>query len=832
MKEQLVNTPPRTGDEERDWAEAIREFHLAGQGPAMPDDPPPDEPLWPAAVHGLEAQGESAYAFPFLLPEPSGEENKGPRPLREVLGQALETCRQDGAETLLLESHLEKIVHLADRWDWTQPSAPAASVLEEALQRFLDSFGDSSQAARRELAQEVEALRRHLPREGALVAFHPLAPLVLYAWSLTRGRHQAARELSREVRRLSTELEGRLESDTRLKGEDADHISHSMGEQGDALLDAAALSDLLPPKRGSRPLEPQRRERMEKALQDLREHLEAWRNEPPFYLLHRGSPPTLPGLETKALQRHREPLQAAPDFFDELMGRRLRVLRAMRIAALEIEGRYTPELHDAVFKRFQWQSCSEEELRAMPPVVVLESAQRLSGRAMSDLSQVLGSSRPIHVLALNDDPLTRLSGDQLDLSTGYLPDLGYLAMAHREAFVLQGTLVRPGLLLEGLGKLSQTLDPSLALIWVPEAADASPKQEAQKVPSHRWSWMLGWSAHAGRAATCFTYSPADGLTWAERFDLRGNPQPESLCPTYRVPFQDAEGREQELDVSLTLAHAAALNPNYRRHFRVIPRQAWEEEGEESAGRPRQMDIAGYLEQFDQTPPSAVPYLWVLDQDMTPRRAVMTREMAAACRDRKRSWRMLQELAGVNNEYVRRAEAKLRKELEERLLAEQEALLEEARKQGAEEAIDRLVGILTGVEMAPAGDLAAPSLAEEAAAQEPAHEKAAASHDPDSGGQAVSPGGGPAAPDDDGFEEPYIDTILCTSCNDCIQLNPLLFKYNGDKQAEIADAGAGTYAQLVQAAENCPAHCIHPGTPRPEDATATPEMVARAQALEG
>ena len=81
------------------------------------------------------------------------------------------------------------------------------------------------------------------------------------------------------------------------------------------------------------------------------------------------------------------------------------------------------------------------------------------------------------------------------------------------------------------------------------------------------------------------------------------------------------------------------------------------------------------------------------------------------------------------------------------------------------------------------------------------------------------------------EEPYIDSFLCTSCNDCTNLNPLMFKYNSDKQAFIADPSAGTYLQLVKAAEACPANCIHPGAPSPGDETATDEVIARAKALE-
>ena len=67
-------------------------------------------------------------------------------------------------------------------------------------------------------------------------------------------------------------------------------------------------------------------------------------------------------------------------------------------------------------------------------------------------------------------------------------------------------------------------------------------------------------------------------------------------------------------------------------------------------------------------------------------------------------------------------------------------------------------------------------------------------------------------DDDLRMEPYIDTALCTSCNDCLDINRQLFAYDENKQAYIKDARAGTFKQLVQAAEKCPAAIIHPGDP--------------------
>ena len=61
-------------------------------------------------------------------------------------------------------------------------------------------------------------------------------------------------------------------------------------------------------------------------------------------------------------------------------------------------------------------------------------------------------------------------------------------------------------------------------------------------------------------------------------------------------------------------------------------------------------------------------------------------------------------------------------------------------------------------------------------------------------------------------DPYIDSLQCTSCNECTNVNNKLFTYNKDKQATIKDPRAGTFHQLVLAAEKCPVSIIHPGSP--------------------
>jgi len=80
------------------------------------------------------------------------------------------------------------------------------------------------------------------------------------------------------------------------------------------------------------------------------------------------------------------------------------------------------------------------------------------------------------------------------------------------------------------------------------------------------------------------------------------------------------------------------------------------------------------------------------------------------------------------------------------------------------------------------------------------------------------------------DEPYIETPRCTTCNECTTINNKMFAYDGNKQAYIADLSAGTYRQLVEAAESCQVSIIHPGKPKNQSEEGLAELLERAAAF--
>jgi hypothetical protein len=78
-----------------------------------------------------------------------------------------------------------------------------------------------------------------------------------------------------------------------------------------------------------------------------------------------------------------------------------------------------------------------------------------------------------------------------------------------------------------------------------------------------------------------------------------------------------------------------------------------------------------------------------------------------------------------------------------------------------------------------------------------------------------------------IDDPYIETPRCTTCDECTKRNDRMFAYDDNRQAYIKDPDAGTYRELVEAAEMCQVAIIHPGKPRNSDEPGLDELIRRA-----
>ena len=801
MPAAVEDVPQETRDR---WRLALRHFHLTGEGALSASDPIDAVPLRPDVLGAVARASDPWHRYPLVFLD--GQKTESIIPLRELLDGAVQSASEGGSPLAMLDRFLPAIVRSADRvLERCTGRASVAEVLNQALER-LEEGVDVSQAGSKALAEDVARFKKALPSFGSLLALDQQTLPTILLETFTAGRQSRRDSYREEIVGLLDRIDGLLQLDDSHspEGRTPEALASTLATGGD-FLDPAALSKNLPTHQGSKRMATARRARIEAATATLRDWLESSPEAPEVVLVRAPSPLEFEAPAGCRIVQHAEGLEAAIGVFDGLAEGMVATVQAVRIVRLEVDDRYDPERHDRVIERVDWQSFTTEEMFLLPAVVVLETGRRLRGSSLSSLSVLLRSGRPVQVV-VSESTSELQWGESHDALAGYHPGLGYLAVAHREAFVLQSTLARPRHLIAGLQQMATMLNPAVALVAVPSwQSPVSP-------------WLQLVAAQQSRTTPCFHYDPLAGETWAERFDLEDNPQVELPWPTHEVSFVDETGANATRDEAFTFAHAAAVDPAYGSHFRVIPPEAWADD---------QVEVAEYLARPPAEQRRQVPYLWVVTETGELARAVLTRELAFACRDRMRAWRILQELAGLHNEYARRAAEQATEQARadaERQRLEAEAThaeqVEQVRSGAAGEAMDRLVAVLMDLDSVPGAAVRMPSVA-------PPTPEAATAPSPEAAAEPA-----PVVEEEDeedvSFTDPYINSVLCTTCDECTNLNPRMFVYNVDRQAVIADVTAGTFEQLVKAAEKCPARCIHPGAPRAGDATVTDELVARAK----
>jgi len=186
-------------------------------------------------------------------------------------------------------------------------------------------------------------------------------------------------------------------------------------------------------------------------------------------------------------------------------------------------------------------------------------------------------------------------------------------------------------------------------------------------------------------------------------------------------------------------------------------------------------------------PDKVPCVLMIDSDNVLQKVIVDDKLIREAQRCREAWHSLQELGGIHNSHA------------ERLLARERKTWEEQRR-----------------EAEPAPGAAAPAAVPAAAV---AAAPAAAT------GAMLQPAEAAPEPPSD---EAYIETPRCTTCEECMHINNKMFVYDANKQAYIANREAGTYAQLVEAAESCQVSIIHPGKPWNPSEPGLAELIKRAE----
>jgi hypothetical protein len=460
----------------------------------------------------------------------------------------------------------------------------------------------------------------------------------------------------------------------------------------------------------------------------------------------------------------------ALEAFRQRLPAMVELVKAMSLAALEADGRYLETTHDAFFEAFDERALGGRDLDMFPDYLVTMDGGREALDQVT-LMELLSSGIPVKVLVQVDDIL-----DEGALGDGHYAfgvrstQIASTAVGLTDCFVLQSTSSN---LFQVRHSIARGMAyPGPALFTVFSGASAG----ADRLPPY----LVAAAAMQSRAFPAFTYDPAAGPGLADRFSLEDNPQPNADWPVASLDFADADLQRVTQPATFTFLDFVACDARHARHFARVPHAAWSD------------DMVPVADWLSQPPPSGsdrIPYLLAVDDDDVLQRVIADDRVVQAALRCRETWRRLQELGGVHSSHAER-------------LLERERSAWDAQKLKEIEAI-RATAAPVAAPVAAGAPVVVPTEAQPQAAAPPV----AAERSKD---------------------EPFIETIRCSSCNECTQLNDRMFAYNGDQQAYIKDLSAGTYAQLVEAAESCQLSIIHPGKPRDPNEPGLAELLERAQ----
>ncbi len=446
------------------------------------------------------------------------------------------------------------------------------------------------------------------------------------------------------------------------------------------------------------------------------------------------------------------------------------LIKAMAIAELEVANRYRPHEHDPFFAAFDETSLLPEDLEFLPGYLVKLNEDEYDSSEKARIMELLSSSLPVKILVQSDDILHPATGIAAQVSTGTaIWNLASMAVGLNDVFVFQSDA-------SGLYRQRDRLQSGLtfsgpALFSIFSGASGFAVDEQP--------YLTAAAALESRAFPTFCHDPSAGSDQASRFSIAGNPQPERDWPAHNLTYADEDLQRHDLTIRFTFADFAATDSRFREHFALVSRDKWND---------NLVQAGDYMDMSPKQQAESIPCIFMIDEhNRLQKLAVTDKIIRTACHCRE-MWHRLQELGGIHNSHARR-------------------LLERERERWEQENRQQPAGTPSPAAPAEAPAPAAPSA--ETAPEEASPAEAA-------------PTAGPAP------GEPFIETPRCTTCNECTQINDKMFAYNDNMQAYIADPDAGTFRQLVEAAENCQVSIIHPGVPRDSDEANLDELIKRAE----
>jgi len=737
-----------------------------------------DFPVW-VADEKYEGQGELCLS------------------LKDVITNCLYEIAPEESDAHILKANINRIVNIANDQLSDSPQLFQSSIIKilDELEKQLDVTGDEVS----NFNSSLKNLKKSLPTCGALLPYTINTSFQLLEAVMINTLNQSRKKLAYDISQLKCRLNDllRVDREKNPNAQSAEKTKDSLGF-ADSMFNFDKLTTMVP-NAGAESMGEERVNRITAVVKDL-EAGETILSQKGFLFvdekLHNNKNidwKNLFGTTTIEAYKKGAGCSSATSAFNKNIASWEKLFVAVRVGTLEVNSDYHTDVHDDFFTHFGWENFSTSELKNCPHFIMIADDVQLFETELSQLSAMLSKNIPAKVIAVKRN---NLSGTDLHAQT----ELGALMLSHKNIYVAQSTSITPKYLFNNFSNGLNSFAPAFFNVLNVDAE------------THNNPYLWTSSAVESRDFPGFSYEGTLGTSWGSRFEVEQNPQANLQYPIHKLTVVNAEGEKEEMEFPFTFADFVALCPDNKNHFMVIDSSAWNE---------NLIDLTDYISNSADDNIGKVPFIWMMDATNELHKVAVSWDVVLATQERLDFWRFLQENSGINNYHVSQAveatKAEMQEELEQKIAeinAEKEAEIQSVKDEESGKVMENLTSVLLNLDTTNLATTSTPA-------------------------QRAAPSSAPAEATDAPTEEapveeesmlsndPYIDTALCTSCNECINMNGQLFKYNGDKMAFIADAKAGSFKELVEAAELCPVGIIHPGSPLNADEADLDDLTERA-----
>ncbi|MDH5475607.1 MAG: ferredoxin [Cyclobacteriaceae bacterium] len=789
----VESEPVETEEMSRKWKE-IQAFYR-GDGAVL--DGKEKKGLTPVILSSFQEHDYVSKDFPFWINgNPSDEVASKCISLDDVLRDTVDRFCSEERKAKILKQNLVRIVgHCSKKIQALDESVAALPIVMEAIDELKSKIEVNGDDAK-QFEEDIALLKSNFPENGYLIPFSEKTIYEIFNRILNNEVALKSTDLLNTTKKLVGKLNDLLavEREKETGEKLSKNLKSSIGF-ADSLINIDKMSSVNP-ESGSELMTQVRAERIKNAITIL-EKGDLFFEKKATILAHKelySSKKTnlndvFSTSEYIEFTDKNGCEEAVTQFNTSILAYE-KFISSIRIAQLEVEGKYIESIHDAYFSGFEWRMFTDEEMACFPPVILITELSTLKSDELTSFSKLMSQNIPIKIISLKRDSLENYKKNGVSSDATHFvfrQELAAIAIAHRNTYVLQSSTISPEYLFQGLSEGLRNFSPALFNILCPSNVNYSSP------------YMWGSAAVESRDFPQFKYNGNLSSQWGSRFDVSNNPQTETNWPLHSTKIITSEDEEEVWELPFTIADYTFINTSYSAHYLYIDSKYWND---------KLIPLADYLSLDQKDVPSKVPFIWVVDEQSELQKMAVSISIVLACKERLDFWDYLQENAGIHNYHVDEAIerernhfksvseeeiAKVRNELNEEI--------ERVREKTTEEAMEKLTSFLLDMDNLPltSAKVSNSEVVVEEKEEADLIESTLEEEIKEEKEEAV-------------IEEPWIETPSCTTCNECTDINDRMFSYNADKMAYVADPKAGTFKELVDAAVLCPVHIIHPGKP--------------------